>query len=375
MKLRETQPPVEKILVRGVNWLGDAVMSTSALQRLREGRPQARITLLSPAKLAGLWERQPFLDELATFSPSDNIFQVARSLRQKKFSVGIAFPNSIRSALELWLARIPRRIGRARDFRGVFLTDAVRPRPDSLPMRKLSASEIRRRVALGTPSTHFPASAHHVHDYLNLIAALGASGEVLPPRISVEEAQLRKFERRIETEYPGGKRPWFGLNPGAEYGPAKRWPAERFAAAAAALAKQTHCRWLVFGARGDWNLAEGIAAEIRTTTGDPRCVVNLAGKTSLGELAAALRLCGLLLTNDTGPMHLASAVGTPVVVPFGSTSPEMTGPPVCSGAQILRTDAPCSPCFRRECPIDLRCLTGIEPASVIEAAMRLLTDR
>jgi lipopolysaccharide heptosyltransferase II len=363
---------VEKILVRSVNWLGDAVISTCALQRLRQARPAARVTLLSPAKLAGLWEGQPFIDELATFSPSENIFQVARSLRGKNFSLGIAFPNSIRSAMELWLARVPRRIGRARPLRGLFLTDPVGPRAGSLPMRKLSAGEIRRRVARGAPWTPYPTAAHHVHDYLNLVAVLGASREMLPPRISVSQRQISQFQDRLDAEYPANQRPWFGLNPGAEYGPAKRWPAEGFAAAAAALVQQTRCRWLVFGAGADWTLAESIAGEIRGAAGDPQSAVNLAGKTSLGELAAALRLCRLLLTNDTGPMHLASAVGTPVVVLFGSTSPEMTGPLPSAHAQILRAGAPCSPCFRRQCPIDLRCLTGIEPSSVIEAAMRVL---
>ncbi len=375
MNRPEPNPPVEKILVRSVNWLGDAVMSTCALQRLRQARPLARITLLSPAKLAGLWEGQPFLDEVMTFSPSENIFEAARSLGEKKFSLGIAFPNSIRSALELWLARIPRRIGRARRFRALFLTDAVNVRPEARRMRKLSTTEIKRRVARGSPATPYSASAHHVHDYLDLVAILGASREILPPRIWVDEKQTRQFQRRIDAEYPADARPWFGLNPGAEYGPAKRWPAARFAAAAAAIVKQTNCRWLVFGTGADWNLAESITAEIRGAAADPQSAINLAGKTSLGELAAALKLCKLVLTNDTGPMHLAAAVGAPVIVPFGSTSPELTGPGPGSGAQILRAGVPCSPCFRRQCPIDLRCLTRIETSSAIEAAMRVLTPR
>ena len=132
-------PSGEKILVRGVNWLGDAVMSIPALQRLREARPNAHIALLAPEKLAGLWERQPFFDELILFSPSDSVWQTGRQLRAKQFTVGLAFPNSIRSALELWLAGIPRRVALARPFRSFFLTDPVAPRPGAVRMRKRSA--------------------------------------------------------------------------------------------------------------------------------------------------------------------------------------------------------------------------------------------
>ena len=146
---------------------------------------------------------------------------------------------------------------------------------------------------------------------------------------------------------------------------------DRFAAAAVAIQKQTNCRWLIFGGAGDLASAEKVTTEIRYA-GGPDGVLNLAGKTSLRQLAAALKLCRLLLTNDTGPMHLAAAVGTPLIVPFGSTSPELTGPGFSQLVQIVRAPAPCAPCFRRECPIDLRCLNGIETAQVVEAAQRIL---
>jgi heptosyltransferase-2 len=119
-------------------------------------------------------------------------------------------------------------------------------------------------------------------------------------------------------------------------------------------------------------LAEKITTEIRYAAREADGAINLAGKTSLSELAGALKICRLLLTNDTGPMHLAAAVGTPVIVPFGSTSPELTGPSFSPNAQILRNPVPCAPCFRRECPIDLRCLTSIEINQVVEAALRIL---
>jgi heptosyltransferase-2 len=364
--------PPEKILVRGLNWLGDAVMSAPALQRLRQARPSARITLLSPEKLAGLWQDQPFLDSVLTFSASQSIWQVVSRLREENFSEAVAFPNSIRSALELCLAGIPRRVGLARPGRGLLLTRTLPPRPGALPMHRRSAAEIRGLIARGAPPAAIPPQAHHVHDYLYLTSELGASPEPLPPRIFVSDEQAAQICQQLRLENAPAGRPWFGLNPGAEYGPAKRWPAERFAAAAVVLQKQTNCRWLVFGGTEDMDLAEKVTTEIRYAAREADGAINLAGKTTLRQLAGVLKICRLLLTNDTGPMHLAAAVGTPLVVPFGSTSPELTGPFLFPSAQIVRTPVPCAPCFRRECPIDLRCLNGIKIAQVVEAARRIL---
>jgi len=148
------------------------------------------------------------------------------------------------------------------------------------------------------------------------------------------------------------------MNPGAEYGPAKRWPVERFIAAAQEIQKRTNCVWLLFGGTGDAAITGQIAASLRAS----RVAFHaLAGQTTLRELMALLKLCRVLLTNDSGPMHVAAALGTPVVVPFGSTSPELTGPglPGDPRHRLLKSDAPCSPCFLRECPIDFRCMQGI----------------
>ena len=352
--------------MRSVNWLGDAVMTTPALHRLRQARRGARITLLSPEKLAGLWEGQPFLDELLTFSASENIWQLGRRLRERKFTVGLAFPNSIRSALELWLAGIPRRIGVPRTGRSLLLTQMVLPRAAALEMRKRPVRDIRRRIQHDEAATRYPATAHHVHHYLHLAAALGALPEPMAPSIDVSEETMEAVRGKFGLARAAG-RPWFGLNPGAEYGPAKRWPAERFVAAARVLRERTHCRWMVFGGAGDIALTETISADITRATGEPP--LNLAGRTSLRELAAVLKICDLVLTNDTGPMHLAAAVGAPVIAIFGSTSPELTGPVFSARAQVVRCDAPCAPCFRRECPIDLRCLRGIETDQVVAAAL------
>src|SRR5580658_3563781 len=250
----------ENILVRSVNWLGDAVMSTPALMRLRQARPDARITLLSPEKLAGLWEGQPFVDELLTFSASENVWQVGRRLRDRKFTESVAFPNSIRSALELWLARIPKRIGAARTGRSLFLTRTVPPPLAALEMQKRSIADIRRRIESSVEATRYPPSAHHVHHYLQLTVALGASPEPIAPRIDVSDGEMEAVRGKFGLAR-AEERPWFGLNPGAEYGPAKRWPAARFVAAARALREKTQCRWMIFGGAGDVALSETISNE------------------------------------------------------------------------------------------------------------------
>jgi heptosyltransferase-2 len=364
----------EKILVRGVNWLGDAVMTTPALQRLREAKPDADISLLTHAKLADLWQHHPALNGVRTFYAGESVFAIAKRLRVEGFSTALVLPNSPRSALEVFLARIPRRIGLARPWRNVFLTQVVQPRPEAAAMHKRSRSEIQKLIAgaVVTPGPALTAPAHHLHEYLHLVAAFGASPEPRPPRLEVTAGEVATVKKRFE--FPGGV-PLFGLNPGAEYGPAKRWPRERFVAAAVELQRRTNCHWWIFGGKADELLASGMAGEIvAAKAGPPESVRCLASQTSLRELCAALKACDLVVTNDTGPMHVAAAVGTPVVVPFGSTSPELTGPglPGDTRHRLIKAQVPCSPCFRRECPIDFRCMKSISVETIVEAAMQAL---
>ncbi len=361
----------ENILVRGVNWLGDAVMSIPALIRLRAAHPAARISLLTHEKLAGLWHGQRMIGEVLTFARGESPFQIARRLKAKQFTAAVAFPNSIRSAAELSLAGIPRRIGVKRPGSFFLLTETVPPRPGSFKMRKRTVGEIQKRIQSGGERTVFPATAHHVHHYLHLVAALGASSEPMAPRIEVSDAEMEAVREKFGLKRDPA-RPWFGLNPGAEYGPAKRWPAENFVKAARLLREKPRSRWVVFGGQGDLALAESIAKEIGA--GSAESPVNLAGKTTLRELACALKICDFVLTNDTGPMHLAAAVGVPMVAVFGSTSPELTGPIFSPRAQIVRNDVPCAPCFLPVCPIDMRCLRGIGPEKVVQAALAAISS-
>jgi len=359
-----------RILVRGVNWLGDAVMTTPALLRLREKFPNAHIVLLTPEKLTDLWQHHSAVNETIAFAPGERIFSVSRRLRAEKFELALVLPNSPRAALEVWLAKIPRRVGYVRPLRNWLLTSAVAPRVQAAPMRKRTPGEIRKLIAAPMPQnsrSQFHPAAHQVHEYLHLVAALDANPEPVSPQLTVTPEDRVSARKKFALEKVDGL--VFGLNPGAEYGPAKRWPVENFIAAAKEIQKRTNCVWVLFGGKNDAELAQ----QIESATGNRQSAVfNLAGKTSLRELMSLLKLCRVLLTNDTGPMHVAAALGTPVVVPFGSTSPELTGPglPGDPRHHLLRADAPCSPCFLRKCPIDFRCMTGITVERVVEAVMQ-----
>ncbi len=360
-------PSALRLLVRGTNWLGDAVMTTPALLRLREKFPDAQIALLTPEKLAELWADHPAVNETISFAPGESIFSVSKRLRAGGFNFVLVLPNSPRSAIETWLAGIPRRVGYARPWRNFFLTQAVAPLPGSVRMQKRSVAEIKTLISqTPDPRRQIPTTAHQIHEYLHLVAALGANPEPIAPQLFVAPGEIDAAKKKFGLEKITS--PIFGLNPGAEYGPAKRWPVERFIAAAQEIQKRTNCVWLIFGGKGDMELAERNNSELRTPNPQLR---SLAGQTSLRELMSLLKLCRVLLTNDSGPMHVAAALGTPVVVPFGSTSPELTGPglPGDPHHRLLKSDAPCSPCFLRDCPIDFRCLNGIAVERVVEAVL------
>jgi heptosyltransferase-2 len=375
--------PPRRILVRGTNWLGDAVMTTPALLRLREKFPATHIALLTPEKLKDLWLHHPAVNETISFAPGESVFAISKKLRAGKFDLALVLPNSPRSALEVFLAGIPERIGYSRPWRNFFLTQAVTTRAGAVKMRKRTSKEIQRLIA----GADFPignrksavgnGSAHQIHEYLHLAAALGANPESLAPQLAVTPEEIEATKKKFGLEKI--TQPIFGLNPGAEYGPAKRWPVERFIAGAKEIQQRTNCVWILFGGKTDAVITNQIESAIgnrpilrsSTAEGGQSAIHNLAGKTSLRELMALLKCCRILLTNDTGPMHVAAALGTPVVVPFGSTSPELTGPGLPGDARhhLLKSDAPCSPCFLRECPIDFRCMNGITVERVVEAVL------
>ena len=350
-------PRIRQILVRGVNWLGDAVMTLPALMRLHEAHPHAGITILTREKLADFWYRQPVVTRVRIIKPSDSLYNTAMDLKEDNYDAALIFPNSPRAALEVWLAGIPRRIGYAAKWRRLFLTQALPQRPGHVSMYKRSSAEIKQRLANEAQPDIYPSEAHHIHQYLHLASALGADPTSFPPYYHVPYYDLPYFQKKFKIPRDLKR---LAIIPGAEYGSAKRWPTARFIEVANALHEKYQTHTMILGGFGDESLALDITAGLKGAC------TNLAGKTTLRELAAMLAASDCVLTNDTGPMHLAAAIGTPVVALFGSTSPDITAPSH-GNTQVVQAQPSCAPCFLRECPVDLRCQNDIQTAAVIAA--------
>jgi lipopolysaccharide heptosyltransferase II len=316
------------IAVRSPNWLGDAVMAVPAVCAIRAGRPDARVTVVCPQKLAEFWRRVPEVDAVIGIAKGMGLRGVARALRGK-FDAGFIFPNSMRSALEMWLGGVPRRVGRGTDGRARFIDQLV-------PV-----------TAAGRPPRH------EALEHLDL-ARMAGGPEV--PAVFAERPRRRR----------AGERPRVAVCPGAEYGPAKRWPAERYAEVARTVNMAHPCDWVLVGMPADQPAGAVIANALN------RQCENLIGRTTLGDLIGLLEGCDVLLTNDTGTMHLASYLGVPVVAVFGSTEPALTGP-MGAGARVIRRHVACSPCFLRTCPIDFRCMNEVSSKRVAEAVLAVVS--
>ena len=316
-----------RILIRSSNWLGDSVMGVPAVRAIKQGRPDAHVTVAVPEKIAAIWKLIPEVDEIISL-PAGSLFGTVRALRQAlPFDVAILFPNSLRAALEAWLSGIPRRVGYRGHHRSWLLHQIVRQR------------------------THIGRIEHQAEKYLRIARDAGA-----------ETGAPQLLAAPLLRPGAGDK---IALCPGAEYGPAKRWLPERFAAVAAAVSADRPVQWVLFGTATDAAVGDVIA----TALGE-RCV-NRIGRTSLAELIEELRACRLLLTNDTGTMHLAALLGLPTVSVFGSTEPRLTAP-LGAGHIILRHHVECSPCFLRECPIDFRCMKAVTVEEVTAAVRSIL---
>lgn len=323
---------IERIVVRAPNWIGDVVLSLGAVRDLRRNFPAARIEVLARPWVAELYGA---LAEVDAVRPSAGRGADARSVRGA-FDAAVLLPNSFAAALAVWQAGVPHRWGYATDGRGPLLTRAGR-----VP------SGIRGRS--------------QVYYYRAMLAAVGLQVSATP------DASLRcppEWASRGQALLGGGG-PWIGLNPGAFYGTAKRWLPERYAAVGDTLSRRTGARVAIVGGAAERALGESIASGMR----EPARV--LCGETGLSELTGVLKHLSLLVTNDSGPMHLAAALGVPVVAVFGPTDSLETGP-VGDAHRIVREPVHCSPCKLRECPIDHRCMTRIGVDRVIAEAQGML---
>jgi lipopolysaccharide heptosyltransferase II len=337
VSLRDLKP--FRILIRSSNWLGDSVMSVPAVRAIKAGRPDARVTIAAPENIAPIWKLVPEVDAIIPL-PGSRLLSAVRLLRREpSFDVAILFPNSLRSALESWLTAIPRRVGYRGHWRRWLLSQIV-PVP-----RKPGPPE------------------HHSLRFLRIARECGA--DTFNFERSLAGVQYSTSNVQTATKREPIK---IGLCPGAEYGPAKRWLPKRFAEAAERICAQSPVEWMLFGTAGDASAGEQIAAALGN-----HCV-NRIGQTTLDQLIEELRECRLLLTNDTGTMHLAALLGIRVVAIFGSTEPRLTGP-VGNGHIILRHHVECSPCFLRECPIDFRCMKAVSVEEVADAVLSILRNK
>lgn len=328
-----------KILVVAPSWIGDLVLAQPLLKLLHARNPGLVLDALAPRWTLPLLDRMPEVRNAieSPFAHGDlrlgDRRRLGRELARESYDQAIVLPNTFKSALATFFARIPVRTGYVGEFRYVLLTDARKPDDERLPQLA------QRYAALALPR-----------------------GEALPsplptPGLRVDEAGRRAVLGRLGLDR---NRPVAALCPGAEFGPAKRWPARYFAELAQGLAARGCAVWLI-GSQSDRQTGDEIE---RAATGVCR---NLCGETSLTEAIDLLATCSLVVSNDSGLMHVAAALGRPLVALYGSSSPGYT-PPLSADARILKLDLPCSPCFQRECPLGhFNCMMQLVPDKVLGA--------
>lgn len=335
-----------KILVRATNWVGDAVMSIPALEAIRRARPEAEIAILARPWVVDLYRGQGFANRIIAFDPTGRSAdapaagRVADELRREKFDCALLLQNAFQAAWIAWRAGIRERIGYARDGRSWLLTRAIPvPRRGEIP-------------------------AHESYYYLELLRRAGWIDRlpVLEPiRLRVDPAARGLAETRLREAgtHAGALR--IAIAPGAAYGSAKCWAPERYAALADRLIADFGADVILFGTASEREVTERIAARMHHRP------VDLTGKTTIGELPALFAACELFIGNDSGAMHVAAAVGVPVVAIFGPTDPEGTSP-VTPQRTLVQQPVSCSPCFLRQCPVDHRCMTRVSADAVYSAA-------
>ncbi|HXJ92125.1 MAG TPA: lipopolysaccharide heptosyltransferase II [Terriglobia bacterium] len=341
-----------KIMVRATNWVGDAIISLPAIELLRSRYPQAEIVVVAKPWVAELYSNHPAGIRLIVYDPGgehegrSGFAKLIENLRRERFDAAVLFQHAFHAAWMAWRARVPIRIGYRTQGRGLLLTEAVR----------------------------LPSSAylgHQSSEYLELLFLSGLVDE-RPPSAYEVHLEATKAEKRWAAEALKGlglegPRCFVGLNPGAAFGPAKRWPMERFAELGDRLVGALGADVLVFGSKDERPLAEAVARAMQRTP------LVLAGTTTLRQWMALTGLCRLVVANDSGAMHVTAAMGVPVVAIFGSTDARATGP-LSPWARVVRQSVECSPCGLRECPIDFRCMNSVSVDDVHRASLELVSE-
>ncbi len=349
-------PPIPKnarnILIRSTNWIGDAIMTTPAVRSIRQNFPEAKITLLALPWVADVFQACPHINQIFIYEKQGKHqglrgkLRLATELRQKNYDLTILLQNAFEAVLITSLARIPVRGGYTTDGRTLLLTHRVHKHP-----------EIKTK--------------HQVHYYQEMLEGLGLERSENSLELFLDPTAEQETDAMIKEVLQGEKRdniPIIGLNPGAAYGPAKCWPATKYAELAGHLSEKTDGLIVIFGTVAD----QEAAAEISAAAGE--LVLDLTGKTTLAQALACIARCSVFVTNDSGLMHVAAALNTPLVAVFGSTDHIATGP-YSEQATVVRQPVECSPCMQTHCPKDhFQCMKGITVEEVEHAALQWLED-
>ena len=341
-----------KLLIRATNWVGDAIMALPALRLVRERFPEAHIAILALPYVAKIYDRQGIADELMVYdrkgehSGLRGRSRLAAALRAKKFDTALLLQNAFDAAWIAWRGGIPERIGYDRDARGLLLTQAIPvPKRGEIP-------------------------AHEKYYYLELLRRAGWLDKLpeipeISLRVADEDSQRAEGKLRSLGVRAGALR--IAVAAGASYGSAKCWPPERFAEALNQMRRERDADVILFGTPAEAVVAAAIAGAL----GQP--ALDLTGKTLIGELPALLKCCSVFLGNDSGAMHVAAAVGLPVVAVFGPTDPDGTAP-VTRRCTVVQQKPYCSPCFLRRCPTDHRCMTAVSSRRVSDSLSKALAE-
>jgi heptosyltransferase II len=336
-----------KILIRATNWVGDAIMALPALRAVRKRFPEAEIAIAARPYVADIYRNQDICNQLIPYDPNglhegfSGRARLAAEIRLQKFDVALLLQNAFDAAWLAWRANIPERVGYGRDGRSFLLTKAVPvPRQEEIP-------------------------AHEKFYYLELLRRIGWIDSVQDETFITLSVPDEKRQSAAEFLKKSGVRQGvrrIAIGAGASYGSAKCWSPSRFADVANRLQSEGDADAILFGTAAEARVSIAIAAEMR------RPPIDLTGKTAIADLPALLSQCHLFIGNDSGAMHVAAAVGLPIVAVFGPTDPFGTAP-VTPRCTIVQEKPYCSPCFLRRCPTDHRCMTAVT-ADMVEAAAR-----
>ena len=332
-----------KVVVRAPNWIGDSILALPAIHSLKEGHPDAEIWIAAKGWVKDLFVAIPIVSGVLTLPEHvtpKSLQASARELRAQGFDAGLLLTNSFASAYHFWLARIPQRWGYKKDGRQLLLTKGVkRPAPYE--------------------------AIHQVDYYLRLVAGLGIQPREPHLTLPLTQEESQGAESLLAACSLDRTKPLVVLNPGGYFGSAKRWPPHRYAEAASLFQQKWGAEILIIGSSREKPLADTISQGLEKRA----CV--LTGKTTLRQLAAVLSLADLCVTNDSGPMHMANALGIPTVAVFGPTDPEATRP-FQPPSVFIQKKVPCWPCAYRDCPFDHRCMLNISAEEVFEQGQGLL---